>query len=92
MLIPAIKTEMAASRMARCVIDLSGGTAMVLEHGINGNMITLYDDHGHNIPLLWTHLIPATLVFRHAGEVAVEFAVDAMASHDHGDHSDHSGH
>ncbi|EBA08009.1 copper chaperone PCu(A)C [Sagittula stellata] len=37
-------------------------------------------------------LIPATLVFRHAGEVAVEFAVDAMAGHDHGDHSNHSGH
>ena len=32
-------------------------------------------------------LIPATLVFRNAGEVAVEFAVDAMH-----DHSDHSGH
>lgn len=32
-------------------------------------------------------LIPATLVFRHAGEVEVEFAVDRMS-----DHSDHSGH
>ena len=36
--------------------------------------------------------IPATLVFRHAGEVAVEFAGDAVNGHDHGDPSDHSGH
>jgi cyanophycin synthetase len=38
----------------------SGGRAVVLEPGINGHMITLYD-HGAHIPLLWTHLIPATL-------------------------------
>jgi cyanophycin synthetase len=38
----------------------SGGRAAVLEEGINGHMITLYD-HGAHIPLLWTHLIPATL-------------------------------
>jgi len=39
----------------------AGGLAVVLEQGINGHMITLYDDNGHHIPLLWTHLIPATL-------------------------------
>jgi cyanophycin synthetase len=38
----------------------SGGRAVVLEKGINGEMITIYDNGAH-IPLLWTHLIPATL-------------------------------
>ena len=37
-----------------------GGLAAVLEDGINGQMITLYDK-GVHLPLLWTHLIPATL-------------------------------
>ncbi|MDP2312599.1 MAG: cyanophycin synthetase [Pseudomonadota bacterium] len=38
----------------------AGGRAMALEAGINGQMITLYDNGAH-LPLLWTHLIPATL-------------------------------
>ncbi len=38
----------------------SGGKAAVLEKGINGEMITFYDNGAH-IPLIWTHLIPATL-------------------------------
>jgi cyanophycin synthetase len=38
----------------------AGGRALVLEKGINGDMITIYDNGAH-IPLLWTHLIPATL-------------------------------
>src|SRR6202034_3526102 len=38
----------------------AGGRACALEAGVNGQMITLYDRGGH-IPLLWTHLIPATL-------------------------------
>jgi cyanophycin synthetase len=38
----------------------AGGLAIVLEEGMNGDMITLYD-HGLHQPLLWTHLIPATL-------------------------------
>lgn len=38
----------------------SGGKAVVLEKGINGDMITFYDKGAH-IPLLWTHLIPATM-------------------------------
>jgi cyanophycin synthetase len=38
----------------------AGGRACALEAGVNGQMITLYDKNGH-IPLLWTHLIPATL-------------------------------
>ena len=37
-----------------------GGLAAVLEEGINGHMITLYNE-GQHLPLLWTHLIPATL-------------------------------
>ncbi|MCU0647099.1 MAG: cyanophycin synthetase [Gemmatimonadaceae bacterium] len=38
----------------------AGGRAVALEAGVNGQMITLYDNGAH-IPLLWTHLIPATL-------------------------------
>jgi cyanophycin synthetase len=38
----------------------AGGRAIGLEEGINGHMITLYDNGAH-MPLLWTHLIPATL-------------------------------
>jgi cyanophycin synthetase len=38
----------------------AGGRACALEAGVNGHMITLYDK-GRHIPLLWTHLIPATL-------------------------------
>ncbi len=37
-----------------------GGRAIVLEEGINGQMIFYYEGEQH-IPLLWTHLIPATL-------------------------------
>jgi cyanophycin synthetase len=38
----------------------AGGQAFVLEEGMNGHMITIYDKERH-IPLLWTHLIPATI-------------------------------
>ena len=38
----------------------AGGLAAVLEEGINGQMITLYDK-GVHLPLLWTHLVPATM-------------------------------
>ena len=38
----------------------AGGRAVVLEKGINGDMITLYDN-GTHIPIVWSHLIPATL-------------------------------
>ncbi len=37
-----------------------GGRAVVLERGVAGEMITIFD-HGRHLPLLWTHLIPATL-------------------------------
>ena len=38
----------------------AGGQAFVLEQGMNGHMITIYDNEGHT-PLVWTHLIPATI-------------------------------
>jgi cyanophycin synthetase len=38
----------------------AGGRAMVLEQGINGDMITLYDNNTH-YQLVWTHQIPATM-------------------------------
>ena len=37
-----------------------GGRAVVLEQGMNGHMITIYE-HSSNIQLMWTHLIPATI-------------------------------
>ena len=38
----------------------AGGSAVSLESGVNGEMIVIYDGGAH-MPLLWTHLIPATL-------------------------------
>ena len=37
-----------------------GQPAVVLEQGLNGDQIVIYD-HGHQLPLIWTHLIPATV-------------------------------
>ena len=53
----------------------AGGRACALEAGVNGQMITLYD-HGGHIPLLWTHLVPATLEGRAALHVAGGFVID----------------
>ena len=57
----------------------AGGRACALEAGVNGQMITLYDRGGH-IPLLWTHLIPATLEGRatHNVQNAMFAAVDRL--------------
>ncbi|MBT8102454.1 MAG: cyanophycin synthetase, partial [Gammaproteobacteria bacterium] len=38
----------------------AGGQAFVLEQGMNGHLITIYDNETHT-PLVWTHLIPATI-------------------------------
>jgi cyanophycin synthetase len=38
----------------------AGGKAIVLEQGMSGDMLTIYDN-GLHIPVLWSHLIPATL-------------------------------
>ncbi|GAA5527854.1 cyanophycin synthetase [Herpetosiphon gulosus] len=55
-----------------------GGRAIVVEKGVNGDMVTLYDK-GRHIPLLWTHLIPATLEGRAKFNVANAMAAAALA-------------
>jgi cyanophycin synthetase len=56
----------------------AGGRACALEAGVNGHMITLYDKGSH-IPLLWTHLIPATLEGRALHNVQNAMVAAAMA-------------
>jgi cyanophycin synthetase len=56
----------------------AGGRACALEAGVNGQMITIYD-HGAHIPLLWTHLIPATLEGRATFNVQNAMFAAAMA-------------
>jgi cyanophycin synthetase len=56
----------------------AGGRACALEAGVNGQMIALYDRGGH-IPLLWTHLIPATLEGRALHNVQNAMFAAAMA-------------
>ncbi|MCY7388291.1 MAG: cyanophycin synthetase, partial [Burkholderiales bacterium] len=56
----------------------AGGRACALEAGVNGQMITIYDKGGH-IPLLWTHLIPATLEGRAMHNVQNAMFAAAMA-------------
>ncbi len=56
----------------------AGGRAIGLEDGINGHMITLYDNGAH-MPLLWTHLIPATLEGRALHNVQNAMFAAAMA-------------
>jgi cyanophycin synthetase len=56
----------------------SGGRAVALEDGINGQMISIYDKGAH-MPLLWTHLIPATLEGRAMHNVQNAMFASAMA-------------
>ena len=56
----------------------SGGRAAVLEEGINGHMMTLFDGEAH-IPLLWTHLVPATLEGRALHNVQNALFASAIA-------------
>ncbi len=56
----------------------SGGRACALEEGVNGQMITIYDKGSH-IPLLWTHLIPATLEGRATHNIQNAMFAAAMA-------------
>ncbi|AVP98708.1 cyanophycin synthetase [Ahniella affigens] len=56
----------------------AGGRACALEAGVNGHMITLYDKGSH-IPLMWTHLIPATLEGRAMHNVQNAMFAAAMA-------------
>ncbi|MDX2193271.1 MAG: cyanophycin synthetase [Gemmatimonadales bacterium] len=55
-----------------------GGRGVVLEQGIKGAMITVYD-RGAHIPLLWTHLIPCTLEGRALHNVQNAMFAAAMA-------------
>lgn len=56
----------------------AGGRALAIEEGINGQMITIYDKGAH-IPLLWTHLVPATLEGRAIHNVQNAMFAAAMA-------------
>jgi cyanophycin synthetase len=56
----------------------AGGRACALEAGVNGQMITLYDKGSH-IPLMWTHLVPATLEGRATHNVQNAMVAAAMA-------------
>jgi cyanophycin synthetase len=56
----------------------AGGRAAVLEAGANGDMITLYDN-GQQLPLIWTHLIPATLEGKARHNVANAMFAAAMS-------------
>jgi cyanophycin synthetase len=56
----------------------SGGTAVVLQQGVRGDMIAIYDAEQY-IPLLWTHLIPATLEGKALHNVANALAATAIA-------------
>jgi cyanophycin synthetase len=56
----------------------AGGRAVVLEAGINGQMITIFDKGAH-IPLVWTHLVPATLEGRAVHNVQNAMFAAALA-------------
>ncbi len=53
-----------------------GGRAAVVEQGVNGEMLTIYDGDRH-IPVTWTHLIPAT--FEGKAKFNVDNALAAAA-------------
>lgn len=55
-----------------------GGVAVVLQAGVKGDMIAIYDAEQY-IPLLWTHLIPATLEGKARHNVANALAAAAIA-------------
>jgi len=56
----------------------AGGEAFVLEQGLNGHMIAIYDGETHT-PLLWTHLIPATIEGRATHNVQNAMFAAALA-------------
>ncbi len=55
----------------------NGGTAVVLQPGVRGDMLAIYDAEQY-IPLLWTHLIPATLEGKALHNVANALAAAAI--------------
>jgi cyanophycin synthetase len=56
----------------------AGGRAVVLEEGLNGQKIVMYEGQAQ-VPLLWTHLIPATLEGRALHNVQNAMFAAAMA-------------
>jgi cyanophycin synthetase len=56
----------------------AGGQAFVLEQALNGHMIAIYDGELHT-PLLWTHLIPATIEGRAMHNVQNAMFASALA-------------
>ncbi|MDT8326754.1 MAG: cyanophycin synthetase [Roseovarius sp.] len=56
----------------------AGGKAIVLEQGMNGDMLTIYDN-GLHMPVLWAHLIPATLEGKAVHNVQNAMFAAAMA-------------
>ncbi|MDG1418979.1 MAG: cyanophycin synthetase [Maricaulis sp.] len=56
----------------------AGGRAIVLEKGMNGDLITVYDNGAH-IPVLWSHLIPATMEGKAMHNVQNAMVATAMA-------------
>jgi cyanophycin synthetase len=55
-----------------------GGRAAVIEQGVHGEMLTIYDGDRH-IPVTWTHLIPATLEGKAKFNVENALAAAAIA-------------
>ncbi|MDH3304268.1 MAG: cyanophycin synthetase [Gammaproteobacteria bacterium] len=60
----------------------AGGQAFVLEQGMNGHLITIYDNETHT-PLVWTHLIPATIEGRALHNVQNAMFAAALAHNMH---------
>lgn len=56
----------------------AGGKAIVLEPGMSGDMLTMYDN-GLHMPVLWSHLIPATLEGKAIHNVQNAMFATAMA-------------
>jgi cyanophycin synthetase len=56
----------------------AGGHAFVLEQGMNGHMIAMYENETYT-PLLWTHLIPATVEGRAMHNVQNAMFATALA-------------
>ena len=77
-------TEHSADGVARMMhvdaIDIPAGETVLLERG--GMHIMLM---GLTEPLTEGQMVPATLIFEHAGRVEVEFSVDPSAGDDHSD-------
>jgi cyanophycin synthetase len=57
----------------------AGGRAVVLEEGLNGQKIVMYEGQAQ-VPLLWTHLIPATLEGRALHNVQNAMSAAAIAN------------